>query len=233
MSQLDDIRVLKQQLTVEIASLREVVAEKQRRDAEESAQLTQRLQVLQTQLLRAEEEATTDPLTRIPNRGAFDQALLRMIENARATRKPLSLAMIDVDHFKAINDTHGHPIGDRVLLCAAQWIGRSLRQTDFIARYGGEEFAVVLKDARLSEIDSRMSQVLGEISTRSFEYDVDDGSTRTVRFTASAGVAELMTGDTPEDLIKRADEALYEAKRNGRNRVVARKRSMLSTLLSR
>ena len=89
------------------------------------------------------------------------------------TKQPLSLAFIDIDRFKTINDSHGHQIGDRVLLCAAMWLGKGLRHTDFIARYGGEEFAVLFRDARLSEVDGRMTQVLGEIATRSFEYELE------------------------------------------------------------
>ena len=228
--QLSDIRELKHQLTAEVEALRRAVEEKQRRDAESSARLTERLAVLQTKLDRAEEEAALDPLTRVANRGSFDQTLLRMIDNARATRRPLSLAMIDVDDFKGINDAHGHPIGDRVLLCAAMWLGRGLRQSDVLARYGGDEFAIVFKEARLAEVDGRLTQILAEIAARSFEYE-EEGQTRTVRFTASAGAAELHASDDPEQLLKRADEALYDAKRGGKNRVVVRRRSIFASFL--
>jgi diguanylate cyclase len=228
--QLEDIRELRNQLAAEVTSLRRAVEEKKRLDAESSALLSERLEVLQTQLVKAEEEASIDPLTRIANRGTFEQVFARMLDHARMTKQPLSLALIDIDRFKAINDTHGHQIGDRVLLCAAMWLGRSLRQTDFIARYGGEEFAVLFRDATLAEMEARMAQVLGEIATRSFEYE-QDGETRTVRFTASAGAAEWSAGESQHDLIRRADEALYQAKRAGRNQVVARKRSLLGALL--
>jgi diguanylate cyclase (GGDEF)-like protein len=228
-ARLDDIRDLKRQLANEVATLRLAVEEKHRRDAESSARLTERLEVLQTKLVKAEEEAALDPLTRIANRGRFDRVLVQMIDEARQIRTPLALGMIDIDHFKQINDVHGHPIGDRVLLCAAMWLGKGLRHTDFLARYGGEEFAVVLRDTRLAEIDARMVLILNEISSRSFEYD-EGGSTKTVRFTASAGVAELTGTESAEALVKRADEALYQAKRNGRNRVVAKRRSRLGGL---
>ena len=160
-----------------MTALRRAAEEKQRRDAESSAQLSERLEVLQTQLVKAEEEASIDPLTKVANRGTFNHVFARMMDHARMTKQPLSLAMIDIDRFKTINDTHGHPIGDRVLLCAANWLGKGLRHTDFIARYGGEEFAVLFRDARLAEIDARMTQVLGEIATRSFEYD-QNGETK-------------------------------------------------------
>jgi diguanylate cyclase (GGDEF)-like protein len=231
-AQLDDIRELKRQISTEVVTLRQAVEEKQRRDAESAAQLTERLAVLQTRLVQAEEEASIDPLTRVANRGAFDQVFTRMVAGARAAKTPLTLAMIDIDGFKRINDTHGHPVGDRVLLCAAMWLGKGLRQTDFLARYGGEEFAVVFKDARAAEIAARLTQMLADIAARSFEYD-EDGVTKEVRFTVSAGLAELGGSEPGEDLLKRADEALYEAKRTGRNRVVFRKKSLLSGLLSR
>ena len=230
--QLDDIRQLKRQLADEVNLLRAAVEEKQRRDAEASATLTQRLKVLQRQLDKVEEEASLDPLTKIANRGAFDRALASMIRYAREHHTALSMAMFDIDHFKRINDTHGHPVGDRVLLCAAQWLAKGLRSSDFIARYGGEEFAVLFPNARSAEIEKRVCQVIAEIAGRSFEYEAADGK-RAVQFTVSAGVTELTGNDTAEDLVKRADEALYDAKRNGRNRVVARKRSFLSGLLSR
>ena len=126
----------------------------------------------------------------------------------------LTLAMLDIDSFKRINDTHGHPTGDRVLLCAAMRLGKSLRQSDFIARYGGEEFAVLLNDATVDEVQPRPTQVVAEIGSRSFEYDAESG-TRSLRFTLSCGATELATGDSDEDLLKRADDALYEAKRQG------------------
>jgi len=228
-TRLEDIRDLKHQLAAEVTTLRRAVEEKQRRDAESSALLSERLEVLQTQLVKAEEEASIDPLTRIANRGTFDQVFARMLEHARMTKQPLSLAFIDIDRFKTINDSHGHQIGDRVLLCAAMWLGRSLRQSDFIARYGGEEFAVLFRDATLAEVEARMAQVLGEIAARSFEYELDS-ETRTVRFTASAGAAEWGAGESAQDLLRRADEALYDAKRAGRNRVVAKKRAILGGL---
>ena len=228
-TRLEDIRELKHQLAAEVTTLRHAVEEKQRRDAESSALLSERLEVLQTQLVKAEEEASIDPLTKIANRGTFDQVFARMLDHARMTKQPMSLAFIDIDRFKTINDSHGHQIGDRVLLCAAMWLGKSLRHTDFIARYGGDEFAVLFREAKLAEVVSRMTQILGEIATRSFEYELD-GETRTVRFTASAGAAEWSPGESGQDLLRRADEALYDAKRTGRNRAVAKKRAILGGL---
>lgn len=232
MSGLDDILDLKKQLSVEITSLERVVEDKKARDEEAVSKLSERVEVLQADLVKAEEQASLDALTKIPNRGTFDRTLKQMIDAARKSDKPLTLAMVDVDHFKKVNDTHGHPIGDRVLLCTAEWLRTAVRQTDFVARYGGEEFAVVLQGADLHNAEKRMKQVLEEISSRSFEYELD-GQKRSVRFTVSCGASQLTAPDADTDLVRRADQALYEAKQKGRNRVVVRRPSRLARLLSR
>ena len=227
LAELDDIRELKRQLSSEVRTLRNAVQEKQRRDDETYANLNMRVEVLQMKLVKAEEEAALDALTRVANRRSFDRALRRMTAAARQSKAPVTLAMLDVDSFKKINDTHGHPIGDRVLLCAAMWLGKSLRHSDFIARYGGEEFAVIMYDATLSEVEPRLAAVLAEISSRTFDYDAGDTS-RSVQFTMCCGAAELTAGESDEDLLKRADDALYEAKRKGPGTIVIKKRGVLN-----
>jgi diguanylate cyclase (GGDEF)-like protein len=231
LAQLDDIRELRRSLVAEVSTLRQSVEERQRRDERAYLSLNSRVESLQSRLSEVEEEASTDPLTRIGNRGRFQRTLARMIEQARETHTPLALAMLDVDDFKLINDTHGHPIGDRVLLCTAQWLAKSLRQTDFVARYGGEEFAVLLGQATASQVEDRMRQVLSEIAASSYEYELL-GKKERVRFTLSCGLTDLLPNESEEEFIQRADEALYDAKRKGKNRVVTRRRSTLKQLLS-
>jgi diguanylate cyclase len=230
---LEDVRELKRRLTAEVTTLQTAVQAKRQRDEQVYTKLTSRVESLQTRLVKAEEEASIDPLTRINNRGAFDRSLRKMVAAAIQSGLPLSLAMIDIDNFKAINDTHGHPIGDRVLLCTALWLGKVVRKSDVIARYGGEEFVIILNDAKIQQVEGRLSQALADLASSSFEYQAEDGQQRSVRYTASIGVTELSASDTPADFLKRADEAMYEAKRKGKNRVVARKRSLLAGLLSR
>jgi diguanylate cyclase len=230
LTRLDDIRVLKQQIIAQVNALKRAVQDKQVRDAQAYQKLTERVAALQDRLVEAEEEAALDPLTRVANRGSFDRALRRMVANARHAGVPLSLALLDIDNFKTINDTHGHPVGDRVLLCAAMWLGKEIRHTDFLARYGGEEFAVVFFDAKASRAETRLMHVIGQIAGNSYDYD-SDGRKGTVHFTMSCGLTELASGDEDADLLRRADEALYEAKHKGKNRVVTRRRSILSSLL--
>jgi len=227
---LDDIRVIRKQIATQVATLKRAIQDRQERDENAYDKLNRRVEMLQTRLVIAEEEASLDPLTRVANRGCFDRSLRRMMAVARRANVPLTLAMVDIDNFKNINDTHGHQVGDRVLLCAAMWLGKEIRSTDFIARYGGEEFAVVLHDAKAVHAQKRLTQVLGQIAANSYEYDTD-GRKGTVRFTVSCGVTELVAGDEDVDFVRRADEALYDAKRNGKNRVAVKSASKLAKLL--
>jgi len=232
LAQLNDVRELKRLLTAEASTLRTAVEAKRHRDEQAYTKLTSRVETLQSRLVKAEEEASTDPLTRVANRGTFDRALRKTVAASIDSGVPLSLAMVDIDDFKRVNDQYGHPIGDRVLLCTALWLGKVVRRSDLVARYGGEEFAIILNDAKINQVEARLSQALADLAANSFEYE-HEGEMRTIRYTASIGITELAAGDTPADLVKRADEALYEAKRKGKNRVVAKKRSMLANLLSR
>jgi diguanylate cyclase (GGDEF)-like protein len=189
------------------------------------------VETLQAKLSEMEVEATVDPLTKVGNRRRFDSSLKRLTQAAKENGTSLALAMIDVDHFKKINDTHGHPIGDRVLVCVAQWLSRGVRQTDVVCRYGGEEFAILLPGASATEVERRMKKLLMDISNSSYEYDVL-GRKEKVHFTVSCGLADIDAEETPESFVGRADEALYEAKKKGRNRVVTRKRSLIGRVLA-
>lgn len=229
MAGLDEIRELKRQLSDEISSLERAVERKKQRDREAMENLSKRVEVLQLDLGLAEERAALDPLTKLANRGSFDRALDRMMKLARASRSPLSLAMLDIDSFKTINDTYGHPVGDRVLLCMADWLRGSIRENDLVARYGGEEFAVIL-GIDLRQAEERFTKVLENVASRSYDYE-EDGAVKSVRFTVSCGLTQLTDSDGVDDLIGRADQALYDAKQKGRNRVSVKRVSRLARLL--
>lgn len=229
MVQLDDIRELKRALASEAAALQKIIETKQKRDQEMLSSLVERVVTLQTHLHEVEEQAWLDPITKIPNRGMFDRSLIKLMQAARFSGTSLVLVLLDIDNFKEINDTHGHPIGDRVLLCCSQWISGAIRDADVVARYGGEEFAVILLDTDLAAAEARFGDVIAQIAGRSFEYEID-GVGKSVRFTVSCGISQLAAQDTEIELVHRADQALYDAKRQGRNRVVARKRSLLGGL---
>ena len=167
---------------------------------------------LETQL---QHQASTDSLTQIGNRRYFMTQAEREIGRSRRFNRPLTVMMLDIDHFKAINDKHGHGIGDAVLQGMVKRSNESLRQTDQIARLGGEEFAVLMPETNL------IAAVRGAERLRHHleERPVMAGSVA-VPCTVSIGVAELRHEDkTIDDLLRRADEALYRAKNTGRNRV--------------
>jgi diguanylate cyclase (GGDEF)-like protein len=160
---------------------------------------------------RMEVLSVTDELTQLLNRRAFDDRLTREIKRAVRSRRPVSLALLDIDHFKSYNDQYGHPAGDCLLKSFARHLKREVRETDSAARYGGAEFALILLDT--NEIGAL---VLAERLRSSIEAAMH--KERSV--TASIGVASLQTGVADsETLIAAADAALYYSKKHGRNRV--------------
>lgn len=156
--------------------------------------------------------AVTDRLTGLQNRRGIEETLRREIARALRYGTLLSVSIVDVDHFKDVNDVHGHAAGDRVLARVAEGIRRTLRTSDEAGRWGGEEFLVMMPSTRLEDGRRAMERIRGTLEATSF------GLGRPV--TISAGVAELAAGDDDVTLVARADEALYAAKRTGRNRVV-------------
>jgi diguanylate cyclase len=232
LTEIHDIREMKKQISQEVRELNRVVVEKQKQDEASYTRLSKRIEVLQTNLTKTTEEASLDPLTRVANRGSFDSAIERWVTMHRENGKPFVVAMLDLDNFKQINDTHGHQVGDRILLSAAQRFGKYVRASDFLARYGGEEFVIMMSDLDLAQAEIKFVEILAKIAGCSHEYRKDDQDYR-VCFTASCGLAEFIPGEGAEDLIRRGDEALYEAKRTGKNRVVlARKqKSFWKTLV--
>ena len=231
LTEIDDIRELKQRIAEEVRDLNRVVVEKQRQDEVSYAQLSRRIVVLQINVNHTSEEASVDALTGISDRGSFDRALEQWTYTHRENHKPFVLAMLDLDDFKQINDTHGHQVGDRVLYCAAQWFGKYVRATDFLGRYGGEEFVVMMAEINLSLAQAKFVELLGKIAGSNYVYRAGEEE-RIVSFTASCGLAEFSGDESAEELLRRADEALYVAKRTGKNRVVLAKktRSLWQTL---
>jgi diguanylate cyclase (GGDEF)-like protein len=162
------------------------------------------------------ELATTDPLTGALNRRQLFE--LAADETRRADRyvRPLCFAMLDLDHFKAVNDRHGHTAGDEALRIVAAAVRAGLRSHDLLARYGGEEFAVVLPETSLDTARAAMDRIRAAIAA--LRFDVGGAA---LRLTVSAGVVAWTAGETLGTVLDRADAALYEAKRRGRNQVVA------------
>ncbi len=174
---------------------------------------------MRDQLEDARREAMTDALTGIANRKMFDFVLRQCALDAMEIGEPLSLLMIDIDHFKQFNDTHGHHIGDQVLRLLAAVLKQSVKGQDTPARYGGEEFAVVLPQTTLANAVKLAEAIRVRVSRRSVINRAT--SQRLGSFTVSIGAAQFRPGEPLRLLVERADHALYAAKHAGRNRVEA------------
>ncbi|MEZ5421171.1 MAG: GGDEF domain-containing protein [Vicinamibacterales bacterium] len=229
MVEIEDIRELKRALSAEVQTIRAAVAERQKNEAKHYDTLTSRVQSLEQSLVKARAEAATDALTQLPNRGAFDVAVREWVERARHNGQVFTVAMVDLDDFKRINDTYGHPVGDRVITTMGQLLRGVVGEDEFVARFGGEEFALLLTSRTAGKAKDRLSGLLDRLPP-SFEYE-QDGVKRFVSFSFSAGVTAWVGGDTTDSIVKRADEALYDAKRRGKRRVETRPRSMLRGLI--
>lgn len=172
-------------------------------------------QYLNDELTRVHILSITDELTQLPNRRAFMRRLEDEVARVQRYGYPLSLILLDMDRFKTINDTYGHPAGDEVLRNFASNILTIFRHHDMVARYGGEEFAVVLPNTDQHGALRALQKVQQRIAANPYHYN---GETRPMP-TFSAGISLYRPGETPGNLIERADKALYEAKRQGRNRI--------------
>jgi len=166
--------------------------------------------------VRAEHLANHDPLTGLYNRRAFFEQASPVWSTAKRRARPLSLILLDLDHFKQVNDLHGHDMGDMTLQQSAQLLSRSCRLGDLLARWGGEEFLLLLPETDLAQ-----ACAFAERLRQQFEATPMEGGPTPLAVTASFGVAQLGAHANLEELIKNADVALYKAKRAGRNQVCA------------
>jgi two-component system cell cycle response regulator len=161
--------------------------------------------------------AVTDDMTGLYNRRYFDRHLGVMLNKAQAQERDMAVMLLDIDHFKSVNDTHGHDIGDAVLKEFSLRLKRNIRGVDLACRFGGEEFVVLMPDTDFRQAEAVAERVREAVADRGFEV----GTARPLTVTVSVGVTlQESLADSPETLIKRADVALYRAKREGRNRVV-------------
>ena len=180
-------------------------------------QSTQEVRQLREHLEQVRRDAMTDALTLLCNRKAFDEALERACQEADESHTTLTLAMVDIDHFKRFNDTWGHQTGDQVIRYVGSSIGRVGAPPRVSSRYGGEEFAVLFPCEGAGPAMEALEAIRVEISSRQLKRRSTNDDLGTV--TVSAGLAQRNPGESPTSLIERADAALYVSKRTGRNRV--------------
>lgn len=185
-----------------------IVKEQMQLTEEESQRLKQSLQ---EQRFRA----FNDPLTELPNRYAYNDRISTEYTRWRRYRTPLSLVVIDVDHFKQVNDTQGHHGGDQVLKTIAQMLQQGIRESDFVARFGGEEFVILMPETGLNEATKAINKLRLFIANQSIKLSSDVS----LKVTVSCGVAEFEGSDSTDEVFSKADTALYRAKEKGRNQV--------------
>jgi diguanylate cyclase (GGDEF)-like protein len=206
---------VKQALLAVVQGINVVVDERKKRQQQRVKRLGEKLREVEKELGSVRKEMELDPLTRLYNRGALDLQLERTASMSFFSESPACVFMVDIDHFKQINDTHGHPVGDAVIQqLADRLVSTFPRKTDFVARYGGEEFCVLLPGANLEVCQRLADRLLEVVRGESFRYQEIS-----IPVTVSVGVAKLMPGETVPTWIERVDRALYRAKESGRNQM--------------
>jgi two-component system, cell cycle response regulator len=187
-----------------------------RNSAQEGGKLREMTQTLSARSETLEQAALTDALTGMQNRRYFDDALKEYLEEFRRIEKPIGLIVLDLDHFKTVNDTHGHDVGDEVLRQVAGCLKNFTRYHDIAARIGGEEFAVVAPNMDLDGLSKFAERIRRAVS----DLVIVSGNVR-LKVTTSIGVAAWDGAEAPDSFYRRADRMLYQAKREGRNQVCA------------
>lgn len=191
--------------------------EKTRSVGEELRRRGDEMMALRESLAEARRTADTDPLTGLPNRRALDVRLRAAFDAARQAKTPLSIAICDIDEFKAVNDLHGHQIGDEVIKFIAAALSKDDASKLFVARYGGEEFVMLFEGIVPEAAAAEINRIRADLAAR--EFKVTATGRQLGRLTFSAGIAGLTGRKGPSAILKNADTALYRAKQEGRNRV--------------
>ncbi len=169
-------------------------------------------------LKKIETLVITDGLTGLYTKTYFSERLEEEFERARISNSPMSIAIIDIDYFKQVNDTYGHLAGDNLLKQLATILKKRFRVVDILSRYGGEEFAVLMLHTNLEESYAILEEIRKGVEQKNFVVPIDYYTTKKIKKTVSIGLAAFNDEQDIYEFIKKADDALYESKKNGRNR---------------
>ena len=212
----DDLRAIRK-LVATLKTDTSVMAESSRQSAGALKARADEIDLLRAELDKVRQEAVRDPLTGLANRRAFDEKLAESLDDSLQQLRKICLLMVDIDHFKMINDEHGHQIGDKILQYVASVLKKNFKGKDLVARFGGDEFAVIVENAPIAGVQKVAETIREQISDSTLKRT--DTGEPLGKVTVSIGYDCLKPEDQPGDVLKRADEALYSAKQNGRNRV--------------
>ena len=228
-SESDSLESLKEQTQLRVEKLVATLSEQQDNDEQGQEALLALLSSMQSRIDTLQQQTSaykkklaeqamqsrTDPLTRLPNRQAYNEKLDAAFADYKESGTTLAVAVLDIDHFKSINDRFGHAAGDKTLQVVSKFLKQNLSENEFVARWGGEEFVMLLPESQMAEIDEKLNEIRTKLAAMPFKFKQEK-----VKITASFGATCFGKEDTTETVFERADEYLYKAKRNGRNLVV-------------
>ena len=209
----DSIDELRAEVVASVVLINRAIEDRKNRQRAQLEELGAQLNRMRHELLQAQKELALDPMTRLYNRASFNELLEKTIELSLLSGQDATLLMVDVDHFKEINDNYGHVCGDEVVMHVAQLLKKTFpRKSDFVARYGGDEFAVILQDTEVHDGEMLANRLLDDVKGQTFTTENGEK----LQISLSMGVSGLQTKDQCQDWISRSDQALYQAKRAGR-----------------